>query len=384
MRQDSDMHDIQLAEDLLGVEAKWLQQFDVEDTFNGNKRLLGFLCQRPDHRYGALAMTHVDGSQAPQAIFATPKLHYPLGKDGSFHFPPIKKILMYEKLDGTNVLAYRYRDAVGNSYVTYKLRLAPILKNSKWGAFLDMWMELLEKHPTIPRLVEKNDCNVSFEMYGSRNTHLIVYEKALAVAVLFGVCKDASVLSPAQLDLMGVPSAGLIGQIEAGQDPVAKYAEIRADMEKRNRPAENDKISGTEGAVWYSETPKGRISMWKCKPESVENIHWTTGINKEAVRATCWNYFETGDDLTYDNLLPLLLEEYQMDDIEKFRGHIETCISQVRLEFEFKERVLAMYDSLGLSIAADKGAVMRALSKNFKKDDMRNVFSIINNNRWDS
>ena len=39
----------------------------------------------------------------------------------------------------------------------------------------------------ITRLVEENDCHISFEIYGRRNTHLVVYERDLAVAVLFGV-----------------------------------------------------------------------------------------------------------------------------------------------------------------------------------------------------
>jgi hypothetical protein len=382
MTNNPDKHGVQLAESLLKIEAKLLQEFNVEDPFNGNKSLRGFLCQKPDHRYGALALTHVDGAEAPQAIFATPKLHYPFGKDGSFHFPPVKRIMMYDKLDGTNVLAYRYQDAAGKSYVTYKLRLAPVLKNSKWGPFFDMWLELMEKYPAIPELAEKNDCSISFEMFGMRNAHLIVYEEPLAAAVLFGIRADASVVPPDRLDLMGVPPAKLIGQLEAGQDPVAKYAEMRESMEKQNRPAEDDKISGTEGTVWYVETPNGRVSMWKCKPESVENIHWATGINKEAVRATCWNYLETGDDLSYDALLPLLLEEYQIDDIEIFRENIEMCIKEVRGELEFKERVLALYDSLGLSITKDKNAAMRALSQNFRKEDIRNVFTIITGNRW--
>lgn len=381
MNPNIDQQSVQLAESLLGLEAKWLQDFDIEDPLNNNQRLRGFLCQKPDHRYGALALTHVNEAEAPQVILATPKLHYPFGKDGSFHFPLIKKILMYEKLDGTNVLAYRYHDASGKRFLTYKLRLAPVLRNSKWGPFLDMWQELLKKHPTIPELVEKNNCHISFEMYGGRNTHLIVYEEELAVAVLFGVRADASVMSPAQLDLLGVPAAELVGELIAGEDPVAKYAEIRAQMEQRNHPAEEDKISGTEGTVWYVEEPSGRVTMWKCKPESVEAIHWATGINKEAVRATCWNYLETGDDLNYDTLLPLLLEEYQLDDIKHFREHIEACIKQVRYESEFKERVLTAYDALGLSIHADKGGVMRALSQHFRREEMKKVFTMIIRNR---
>ena len=82
-------------------------------------------------------------------------------------------------------------------------------------------------------------------------------------------------------------------------------------MNKGNRPAADDRLSGTEGAVWYVTEPSGRVTMWKCKPESVEEIHWATGISKNAVIATCWNALETSDTLDYDVLLPLLLEEYQ-------------------------------------------------------------------------
>jgi hypothetical protein len=108
-----DAHALALATEIIGLDEKWLQPFDVGDPFNDDLRLRGFLCQKPDHRYGALAITHVGDAEAPQLILATPKLHYPFGKDGSFHFPPIKAIQLYEKLDGTNVLAFRYQDGDG-------------------------------------------------------------------------------------------------------------------------------------------------------------------------------------------------------------------------------------------------------------------------------
>ncbi len=381
MTVDTDAQSLATATQLTGLDAKWLHAFDVEDPFNENLRLRGFLCQKPDHRYGALALTHVGEAEAPQLILATPKLHYPFGKDGKFHFPPLKKIYLYEKLDGTNVLAYRYRDGEGNWHLTYKLRLAPTLRNSRWGPFLDMWRELLHKHPTIPQLVEANDCHISFEMYGSRNTHLMVYDVDLAAVALFGVRRDASIVPLFKLDLLGVPGAALVGELAAGEDPVAKYAEIRAEMEKRNRKTEDDKLIGIEGTVWYVEEPDSRVSMWKCKPESVEEIHWAVGINKKAVIATCWNFLETSDDLNYDTLLPLLLEDYQMREIEAFRPHVENCIRQVKSEFELKEKVLAAYDKLGLSIHDNKAEVMRALSPHFKREEMKKVYTMIVRNR---
>ena len=375
------MTDLEQAVELLGVDAKFLQPFDTTDPFTDEVRLEGFLCQRPDHRYGALALLRVDGRPAPQRIFATPKLHYPFGKDGRFFFPPIQSAHLYEKLDGTNVLAYRYRDADDRWRLTYKLRLAPTLRNSKWGPFLDYWRELLARHPEIPALIEANGCHVSFEMYGARNAHLIAYETPLAAAVLFGVRPaDAAVVGPFQLRTGGVPGAPLIGELRAGEDPVARFQALREEMERRNKPTADDKVSGTEGTVWYVTEPTGRVTMWKCKPESVEDIHWATGINKAAVVATCWNALETSDVLNYDVLLPLLLEEYQPDDVEKYRTNIDDAIRQVNVEQEFRQKVRTAYEGVkaqGLSITRDKTAVMRALSGQFRRDQMGHVYAAI-------
>ncbi|PWU09069.1 MAG: hypothetical protein C5B50_28390 [Verrucomicrobia bacterium] len=375
------MTDIETASQLLGVDAKWLQAFDVTDPFNDESRLEGFLSLRPDHRYGALALLRVGGQPAPQVIYATPKLHYPFGKDGSFHFPPIRRAIVYEKLDGTNVLAYRYWDASGGTRLTYKLRLAPVLRNSKWGPFLDYWKELLAKYPDIPRLAQINNCNVSLEMYGARNAHLLAYQVDLEAAVLFGIRPaDAAIIPPFELQTLGVPVAPLLVELDAAEDPVNRYGALRAVMESRNRPAEDEKLTGIEGAVWYVSEPSGRVTLWKCKPESVEEIHWATGINKAAVVATCWNALETSDVLNYEVLLPLLLEEYQQDDIERFRSHIDEAIAEVNREFNFRQKVWAAYNDLqakGLSLRADKGQVMRALSQQFRREEIQKVYTAI-------
>ncbi len=96
--------------------------------------------------------------------------------------------------------------------------------------------------------------------------------------------------------------------------------------------------------------------------------------------ATCWNALETADELTYETLLPLLLEEYQIDDIEKFRANIDDAIQHLRTEQEFRSRVRAAYEQLvsaGLSITRNKTAVMRALSTEFRRDEMGRVYAAI-------
>lgn len=218
-------------------------------------------------------------------------------------------------------------------------------------------------------------------MYGARNPHLIAYDVALDVAALFGVRPaDAAVVGPFGLLLGSVPPAPLIGELRSDEDPVARFQALRRELEARNQRTADERLSGTEGAVWHVTEPSGRVSLWKCKPESVEQIHWASGINKAAVIATCWNALETTDVLNSDVLLPLLLEEYQSDDIERFRANIDEAIRQVNAEQAFRERVRKAYETLaaqGLSITRDKATVMRALSTRFPREQMRSVYAAI-------
>ena len=117
--------------------------------------------------------------------------------------------------------------------------------------------------------------------------------------------------------------------------------------------------------------------QFKCKPESVEAIHWKGGINKAAVMATCWNLLETEDFLEYGKLERLLLEEYSQDDIDAFQEHIYTCMTEVSDELEFRNRVLEAYEKIGIKLGSDKEAVMRKLSTQFPKTLMKKVFALI-------
>ena len=79
--------------------------------------------------------------------------------------------------------------------------------------------------------------------------------------------------------------------------------------------------------------------------------------------------------------MPLLLEEDELRDIENFRKYIDHCLVQVNQEVEFRERVLNEYDKLGVSINADKSAVMRAMSQLFNRSDMQKAYTTIIRNR---
>ena len=370
------MTDVGKAEELLGLSEKWLEPFSVTDPFT-SFQLEGYLSLKPDYRYGALALLKVGGHKVPQRILGTPKLVYPFDRNGTFHFPPMKHIDIYEKLDGTNILAYQFKDAQNNSHVTYKLRLHPVLRNGKWGSFLDMWEEMLERYPRIPELPVINRCSLSFELFGSRNPHLMLYDTPLDCALLFGVDRNGRCRVIDEIDRLGVPVPKHLGRLKAGEDPIAAFGRIREKLQAEILSQDDEKLKGSEGAVWYVTSSNMERVLFKCKPESVEAIHWKGGINKDAVMATCWNLLETEDSLEYGKLERLLLEEYPQVEIDGFREHIESCIANVSEELTFRNLVLKAYDKIGIKLSDDKASVMRELSTQFPRSLMKKIYTLI-------
>jgi len=166
--------------------------FCEQDPFNSQNTVEGYVSRKATEYYGALLVTKINNQEIPsQLIMGTPKMHYPFTEmaDGTrrYNFPSAKTIEIYEKLDGTNILAYRY---LFNDYYyyTYKTRLRPFVSSGRFGNFYDMWMEVGKPYfGTIKRMIETYDCNLSFELYGARNPHLLLYKNSLDPAFLFGV-----------------------------------------------------------------------------------------------------------------------------------------------------------------------------------------------------
>src|SRR3972149_8791356 len=173
--------------ELFKVKEDNIEWFSVEDTFNRRSHTLeGWMCKSDGPSYGSMVITKINEEETSQVIYSTPKLNYPFDKNGNYHFPKAVELLVYNKYDGTNIIsyAYIYKNEV---YVTYKTRLTPVVKNSgKFGAFKDMLEEMLFKYKVgIETYVKHNDENLSFELYGGRNKHLIVYKEPLDLMLLF-------------------------------------------------------------------------------------------------------------------------------------------------------------------------------------------------------
>ena len=349
--------------------------FATTDPFNNNF-VEGKISHHHGDDYGALSIEKVNGDKMPQLIYCTPKLAYPFDQNGNWHWPKALTIERYDKLDGTNVFAYRYRDAKGQAYLSYKLRIQPFVKNSRFGPFLDMWRELLKAQPVIARLPWLLAMNLSFEIWGARNPHLVKYEVPLAVSLLFARLLG-NILPPSQLKHEAVKDLQAPYQGHVDKDYTWWYQQSQQMLGEGLTELE-DGFSGTEGEVWYLLDTTGRWIMFKCKPEVIELIHWAAGgIGKNTIRATIENAFENWDEPTVEQVKGLLREEFQDMDIDKVEESIAKHLDLALAQHEFQEKVMKVYSGLGMNILEDKAGVMRAISSQFNRAEMGKVYAII-------
>jgi hypothetical protein len=366
-------------EELFG---KDYNEFTEVDPFNPQNTVSGFISRKPNEFYGALIITQINDKEvSPRLIMGSPKMHYPFTsmQDGSrkYNFPIAKYIEVYEKIDGTNVVAYFYSDG-DYRYATFKTRLRPFLSSGRFGDFLSLWKEVASGYFTeIEREMDRFDCNLSFELYGSRNTHLLIYDEPLAFKLLFGVTNEGKILSPAQLSNPNLPILEPLKMIN--KDFASNYEATQKELQDKLTQPEEGYYCGMEGTVWYLHTPDGKCVQLKCKPEAIEAIHFAqgVGISKNSIIATCWNAFENTDTLTSEFIEQLLLEEFPQHQIEANHILIQRCIIFVTEESNFKKEVLETYKQTGMNILLQKADVMRQLSSKFPKNKMKKVYSII-------
>src|SRR3990167_843694 len=296
--------------------------FGLSDTFNPKNYLEGYLYNTHGGEYGNLIIERVNGKKNIQYIVGTPKLHYPFDNAGRWIFPPSNKILRYRKYDGTNITLYSYTDGK-SEFLTYKLRIQPFLRNSKWGPFLDMWQELLKRYPGIPNLHRTLKFTISFEMWGARNLHLIKYSEDLECSLLFLRSNDGFIMPPL-IPIQGMPVAELKGEITA--DWVHNYKKAQQEIDNRLQKVGEEHFSGDEGEVWYCQL-KNNPSSWvplKCKPAQIEQIHWAQNtLNKFVIKATALNAFESSEDPSVEDVIRLLKEEFEDEVIFRMNDVIE-------------------------------------------------------------
>lgn len=366
---------------IFGCTDKFIEPFEVMDVFNHDHILKGYICHKDGQYYGSLVITHINGMQTIDGgivIYGTPKQKYPFDKNGIWCFPPTERITIYDKIDGTNVLGFRYIFR-GKEYVSYKLRLTPIIKNSRFGNFLDMWRKMLEKYPILKLIKDHTSYNFSFELYGNSNKHLIEYNVLLDTALLFIINNQTGeVIDLEDLDLPAdIPQVKKEVTITRKTDLVSYYRKLQEEKEAKIQKLEDGSLKGSEGSVWYLHTIDGKVIQYKMKPESVEQIHWAKGLDKNTILATVINCYENTDVVDFEAVKKLLLEEFSERTIEDSARLIDICIKEIDKRIKFEEEIMSFYKGHQLDIKEDKVTTMRAFSKEYPKDAMRKIYGIL-------
>jgi hypothetical protein len=363
------------------LDTKEVSPFECEDPFNNNNKLSGFMCMKSDHRYGALVIFQVNDESCEQVIFGTPKLHYPFDKQGTYNWPDVQEVKIWDKLDGTNILAYRYTYKE-QEFVTYKTRLTQVVKDSALVSFRSMWIEYMSENKWIKELIEANpEFNLSFELFGFRNPITIMYKVPLEVNFLFGVRRKDAAIKPPDLvklvDGVKLPAecGGIISPIK--EKLTEGYNQFRGIMSAMNK----DNLF-VEGMVLYAHVGEPSWRMFKCKPEEIEKIHWSASgsIPMLVLKNTAVNVFEDNENPTVEDFETLLLEEFAQEIINKSKLKIKKVWEWAKdhmLLVKVVNEVWSKAKAEGFDVTKDKNQTMRFMSNYFHKNMMSKVGTIV-------
>ena len=351
---------------------------NIQDPFNPDNYLTGQINITQGDNYGQLLLTQINGKEcSPQVIYSTPKMHYPFNKNNEFYFGYLENSApAYHKLDGTNIIAYRYIFN-GEEFITYKTRLNPVLGHNKFGNFLFMWKEMLQRYPNIPQLTEKY--NLSFELYGILNKHLVLYPVRLDMRLLFALDRQTGKIILPEVFSDSLPVVEKYCNFDIKQLFSVQYGKVKEDIEKCNNYLSDTEVEGLEGCVIYIKNNNSELCQWKLKPETIFKLHTAAGMSKTDIMITCYNALENVDieDLTYEFVILLLSEEFSEREILRNELRIKFIIKEVKEEIKKRFKIIEVYTQIGLKISEDKRTVMRKMSEYFRKQDMRYVYAIV-------
>ena len=359
-----------------------LRKFEnIQDPFNLNNYLTGYITIDQGDHYGQLLLTHINGMKCKeQVIYSTPKMHYPFSKIGNFYFKFLDRSApVYDKLDGTNILGFRYIYR-RKTYLSYKTRINPILLNGRYGNFYSMWCEMLNRYPNIVKAIKEYDINFSYELYGILNKHLILYPIRLDTKLLFGLDKfTGAIILPDEFKNL-LPVINKDCEIQPSYFFPDFYKKIRGEIEAMNDYSnlELEEIKGSEGRVIYIKENE-QWKQWKCKPETIFQIHTKPGLGKNDIVTTCYNALENVelDDLEYEFVAELLKEEFSEREIMANEVRIKNIIEEVKLEVKRRYLVIETYEKFGMKLGERKREVMHKMNEVFHRREMRYVYSII-------
>ena len=380
-------------------EKNW-NYFIERDPFNKQNVVEGYISLTRTDYYGALRITKVNDFPVDyDIILCTPKMHYPFTAPNPTMPTPrkmnfskdISLIERYTKLDGTNIFAFSYADHLGRRFVSYKTRLRPFIsENSVYGNFFNMWNTMLEKYNKdyfIEDTVLNMNINLSFELWGNRNPHLIRYDDVdLEATLIFGRKNNETIIPPSEILhqlSFNKPKFPMAERVALILDKYEyEYKQVQETIESELEDLGEDEYAGQEGEVWYGLLSSGNWVQLKLKPETIERIHFNSGgINRATIIAACFKAYESATlKPTVDDVINVLCEDFSKVEVNKIYYGITSRLKEVEEQYKFRKKVHEEYQKLldvGLNVKDNKAEVMRAMSTHFNKLQMGKVYTAV-------
>jgi len=378
--------------------------FRMQDPYNPQNMVEGVISMQQGSMLGNLIITKVNDEDVEDYIMATPKFHYPVDNNEAFLLKndKINRIECVEKIDGSNIYMFKYKDHTGNEYISYKSRGMPFITD----AFKFMWDKILDKYKDIPNLIDLNGGKfISFELYGAMNKHGIIYDIPIDTAVLFARDSNGNIYPSSMVNCGSVGKAKTLKTIDSmdGIDLEKEYHDMRmwlesllkeVDGESTLGESDNDQgyaFEGMEGSMWYVQWYTGEWSVFKCKPPRIESICFKVaeGIRRPQIIHALFRVLENGEEPSIENISAELETDYPQTDVGKAYFRIKSIVSSYFSEKKLTDSLFPEYESIskefGWNIVTDKNEIMRHMSKKMVEWDIdrkkfaSRVYTLLNN-----
>ena len=371
------------------VSAKHWQPFDA--TSPGGIPFAGYLCRQESDKLGMLAITRLGGQERLEFIPAMPKIHYPYIQDREGRLQvsipvPINIVdaRFTVKLDGTAIIFYPLTDAQGQVLeVIARTRLLPVLAPSRWGDWLGLLADVLPNRAPVEAAVREQHVVLVFELWGHRNPHLVRYEQPLALTLHTAIRHRKPVSHQRLADIAQRYGLALAPTLEAAApDPAGlatAYRRWQARLEAENQAAGQD-VFVQEGAILVLSTVE-TATYWKCKPPSIEEIHWQAGqrISKEIVRQALLKLLENGYDFAagrVEDVQAALEGDFDPQQVAAEAELIGRTYLDFVIEIQRQAWLRSLVDSSGLN-PHDLPALMRHLAPHYPRKEMGWVYATV-------
>jgi hypothetical protein len=371
------------------VSARQWQAFNVVSP--GGIPFSGYVCRQESAKLGMLAITEMAGESQLEFVYAMPKIHYPYhqDRDGTVRVvvPVAQNIVDARftlKLDGTAIIFYPLTDKEGNVLeVIPRTRLQPVLTPSRWGDWNALLADVLPDRTPVEAAVRAQKVTLVFELWGYRNPHLVKYDVPLTLTLHTAVRHKKPVSYRRLLDIASRYGLELIPTVETADphpDGLARaYRRLQAEMEARNQAAGVD-VYLEEGTILMLSTVDTAV-YYKCKPPSIEEIHWTAdnNVSKANIEQTLYKMLENGYDFDSGSVTDLheaLEVDFEPERIEMAADLIERVYQEFLLELQKKAWLRQLVADSGVA-PDDTGALMRYLSQHYPKNQMSWVYNAV-------